>query len=698
MATDGIFNTGSWNSGRFNWYYEVYWRVNAYDQANNRTQIAWDTHLRTNASSGHWTSCSLAISVNGEYHDLGSGTWYKDTDCGSETTWIGHDSDGNKAFGISASGAVYGHGVSGSGTWSLPKYARYASVGQSLNSKTETTIKMNYSSDVACDGIWYSIDNGGTFNGLGFVHSTSGTYDITFGLSNNTTYNVVTRMKRTDSQMYSNSSALAVTTYDYPYASSCPQFTIGDTVNITLSNPVPRSVTYSIIANGSTIVSGTTSGTSISFNSETYKDKLNASVTDANCATYVVKVVYGSVTETSAPVIYYVNSNTAPTINSISYIDTNSNVTHTISDNTHIVQNLSLPKYTVTATANNSATLSSATIKVLSNTYDMPLSGSTFTRTGGMIDSSSNVTATATVVDSRGFSSSKTFTITMLPYARPTITLDGDRVQPTTGEVELSAKGKYYSGTIDTIANTWTTKTTWVEVEDTSVTGTDTATLTPTYGSNSTYTISNTQLASTYDYQKTFDFTVTLTDLFITVSSTKRVVVGVPEWHYGKNHFDVHGKLYGRPSAVPNTTSYTLDGGTGNATFNNVALSYLNGKTLLNYFHPVGSWYLSNDSTSPASLFGGTWEQLKDRFLVGAGNLYSVSSTGGEATVTLSESQIPINSMWGSAKTIGGKTASVVSAVNSGSFYGFNTYYGTTVSAHNNIPPYFATYMWRRTA
>jgi hypothetical protein len=125
----------------------------------------------------------------------------------------------------------------------------------------------------------------------------------------------------------------------------------------------------------------------------------------------------------------------------------------------------------------------------------------------------------------------------------------------------------------------------------------------------------------------------------------------------------------------------------------------LTNKEVLDLVRPVGSYFETDSATSPSTLWPWTtWEQVKDRFLVGAGNLYAVGSTGGEATVTLSESQIPINSMWGSDKTIGGKTASVVSAVDSGSFYGFNTSYGTTVSAHNNIPPYFATYMWRRTA
>ena len=54
--------------------------------------------------------------------------------------------------------------------------------------------------------------------------------------------------------------------------------------------------------------------------------------------------------------------------------------------------------------------------------------------------------------------------------------------------------------------------------------------------------------------------------------------------------------------------------------------------------HPIGSYYLSENATSPASLFGGTWEQMKDRMLIGAGNSYNVGATGGEATHVLSVS------------------------------------------------------------
>lgn len=45
---------------------------------------------------------------------------------------------------------------------------------------------------------------------------------------------------------------------------------------------------------------------------------------------------------------------------------------------------------------------------------------------------------------------------------------------------------------------------------------------------------------------------------------------------------------------------------------------------LLDVVYPVGSVYCSMNSTSPATLFGGTWKQVTSRFLYG--------STSGEAT------------------------------------------------------------------
>lgn len=57
--------------------------------------------------------------------------------------------------------------------------------------------------------------------------------------------------------------------------------------------------------------------------------------------------------------------------------------------------------------------------------------------------------------------------------------------------------------------------------------------------------------------------------------------------------------------------------------------------------YPVGAYYMSSDSTSPAVLFGGTWTQIQNRFIYAAGSGDSVNSTGGSATKTLVTDNIP---------------------------------------------------------
>jgi hypothetical protein len=64
-------------------------------------------------------------------------------------------------------------------------------------------------------------------------------------------------------------------------------------------------------------------------------------------------------------------------------------------------------------------------------------------------------------------------------------------------------------------------------------------------------------------------------------------------------------------------------------------------ENIINLVYPVGSIYMSVNNVSPATFIGGTWEQLKDRFLLGAGSSYAAGSTGGAATHTLTTAQMP---------------------------------------------------------
>lgn len=43
-------------------------------------------------------------------------------------------------------------------------------------------------------------------------------------------------------------------------------------------------------------------------------------------------------------------------------------------------------------------------------------------------------------------------------------------------------------------------------------------------------------------------------------------------------------------------------------------------ENFLNLVYPVGSIYWSSNNTNPATLFGGTWQQIKDRFVLAAGD------------------------------------------------------------------------------
>ena len=121
-------------------------------------------------------------------------------------------------------------------------------------------------------------------------------------------------------------------------------------------------------------------------------------------------------------------------------------------------------------------------------------------------------------------------------------------------------------------------------------------------------------------------------------------------------------------------------------------------------FYPVGSIYMSVNNVNPANLFGGTWEQIKDKFLLSAGDTYSAGSTGGEATHTLTVDEMPSHNHAFTnnqrAMTDTGATNGWGSAITNtgGNYYASATNMQTTGGSqpHNNMPPYLAVYVWRR--
>ena len=120
--------------------------------------------------------------------------------------------------------------------------------------------------------------------------------------------------------------------------------------------------------------------------------------------------------------------------------------------------------------------------------------------------------------------------------------------------------------------------------------------------------------------------------------------------------------------------------------------------------YPIGSIYMSCSDTNPSVIFGfGTWELIKDTFLLGAGDVYEAGSTGGEATHQLSVEEMPSHAHYevvhfsheGSEWTINPGAKSSwweTESVNQ------NTGFAGGNQPHNNMPPYLAVYIWKRVA
>ena len=145
---------------------------------------------------------------------------------------------------------------------------------------------------------------------------------------------------------------------------------------------------------------------------------------------------------------------------------------------------------------------------------------------------------------------------------------------------------------------------------------------------------------------------------------------------------------------------------------------------IVDLIYPIGSIYMSTNATSPATLFGGKWERIQDRFLLAAGSTYAAGGMDGEATHTLTVDELPDHRHAFTTDSAGSHNHRAgykrKDAYGKGTFdgqhwsnynagevrttsEGAHTHTGTTNGAggngkHNNMPPYLTVYMWKRTA
>ena len=283
----------------------------------------------------------------------------------------------------------------------------------------------------------------------------------------------------------------------------------------------------------------------------------------------------------------------------------------------------------------------------------------------GYISNKTNGTYKVTVTDSRGLQSSNSATQTFYEYAKPFITATLKRKSETSAEGSLSVSGSYSTILSNTLSMT-------IQRNDSS----SPTTVSPSLSNGS---ISYSKSYTDFNYVQSFTVKVKATDGFgESVEAT--AVLGVGQYAFAMIK---HGVVLG-------PDSYLFD--KQNAM-----------RSVLDFFYPVGSIYISTSSTfNPQTAWGGTWKKTADgRCLIGASDKYPLRSTGGEATHTISVEEMPRHThdyspAW--VNEVGNNTTIFgIRGLGSPSYNGGMGYSGSG-KAMSLMQPYLAVYIWERTA
>ena len=315
--------------------------------------------------------------------------------------------------------------------------------------------------------------------------------------------------------------------------------------------------------------------------------------------------------------------------------------------------------------AKHSATIKSQSITIGSTTINGG-SGTINAVTDGLV----KVTAT----DGRWFTNQISSKHTIVDYVKLTCAIEAGAAS-TSGVAQLKVSGNYWNGNFGAAANTLTIQYRY-KAQDGSFTSWRNSSAAVTK-SNNTY--STTISISGLDYTKAYTFQARAIDKLATIESGGQTRKTQPIFDWGVDS-------------------------SGAADFNVNGTLKINNRNIIDIIYPVNSIYMSLNSVNPSTLFGGTWEQIKDTFLLAAGATYKAGSTGGEATHTLTQAEMPKHNHVIYYPNAGGP--------DEGAALGFpetgskNTWWAPASmtgqtgdsKAHNNMPPYLAVYIWKRTA
>ena len=479
---------------------------------------------------------------------------------------------------------------------------------------------------------------------------------------------------------YASSQTFTLPTIPRASSVSCSIADIGSNATISISrasSSFTHTLSYAFGSLTGTIATKTSS-TSVSwtipttFYGQIPNDKSGTGT--ITCDTYNGSTLIGSKPTSFTATVN--ESASKPTLNPTA-VDSNATTTALTGDNSKFIKYYSNASVATGAKARNSATLKSQKITC---------GGKSITSASGTINAVESGSFTFSATDSRGYPTTQTVNKTLIEYIKLTCSLNAGA--PTTdGVATLKISGNYWDGTFGALANTLTVQYRY------KTQGGSYGSWTTVSATKSNNTYNATATISGLDYRTTYVFQARAVDKLATINTDEQARRTTPIFDWSKNDFNVNGTL-----KVNNTNIFDL-------------------------IYPVGSIYMSVNSTSPEVLFGGTWEQIQGKFLLGMSSSYPAGSQGGEAEHTLTCNEIPnhghyLGQQGNSGRILPTNNATgdpsheyyVTEVESSGSSYlkpnvtwGGYLIAGNLIDTpynqpHNNMPPYLSVYIWKRTA
>jgi hypothetical protein len=610
------------------------WSLAEQNIAGNSSRITWEIGVQGQPGyTAYWYSNAIRIesgSVNGE--GTGGGTYSNITLANgasralrSGSTWIGHNPDGGKAFGMSVSGWLYNNGtVSSSGSWNLPTIPR--------NSQVTT----NAASYTLGDPIQVNTNR----------KSGSFTHAITIRLHNSGGTVLETINNVNDSTTWTPSPS---------------QITA-------IQNAIPSSNQLTLYVDQYNNQVGANSATTVTLN-----------LTDAN-----------------------------PTYSDFTFLDSSTATVAITGSNQILVKGKSTLKVDISSAnkmvANKGATATRYTVAYDGTSEQKDYSSSalvTASFTNPQTIGSRTILVTAS--DSRNNSTTVSKSITVYDYADPTISTKLTRENNFDNNTTVHIEGTYTPLVIGG-ANKNNVVTGSLQYRYQEEGGSFNSWVTKTYTANTTDgTFTVTDFVISLNNQKKYNFEFKVADKFGTITTTNIVDVGTPIMFIGQNNGATAVSIGSMPVAG---SALTING----VSFESMAFLAA---------HPVGTIYTNKtDSRNPGSVWGGTWNALAGRVIVGkatSGTFSTAGATMGSETHSHGSGSYQANMEifttggtfyidFKQSNTVGYQ-ASIRRRVSGGAADEGNSetqdsgvQVGGTSSVDTTIQPSLVAYMWERTA